>query len=70
MSPETTGIVTASEGQYSAQVEYLGVVFTSAVKRNKKIDTPVGKSNAVLREQCRSVATKRKLSNTAMLSVF
>jgi len=38
------------------------MVFKSDGKRNKKIDTRIGKANAVLRELYRSVVTKRKLS--------
>jgi len=36
----------------------------------QEIDTCIGKTNAVLREFCRSVATKRELANTVKLSVF
>jgi len=48
----------------------LGVVFTCDGRWNKEIDTRIGEANAVLRELYRSVFTKRKLSNTAKLSVF
>jgi len=50
--------------------KYLGVVFTSAGRRNKEISTRIGKANAVLRELYRSVVTKRELANTTKLSVF
>jgi len=38
--------------------------------RNKEIDTRIDKANAILPEVYRSVATKRKLSNIAKLSMF
>jgi len=46
------------------------VVFTSDRRRNKEVNTPIGKPNVALRERCRAVATKRKFSNTETLSVF
>jgi len=49
---------------------YLVVVITSDGRRNKEIDTRIGKANVVLRELCRSVVTKWDLSNTANLAVF
>jgi len=49
---------------------YLVVVFTSEKRRNKEIDTRIGKANTVLRELYRSALTKRELSTTAELSVF
>jgi len=51
--------------------KYLGVVFTNDGRRFRKIDTRIGKANAVqplLRELCRTVVTKRKLSNRVKLS--
>ena len=50
--------------------KYLGVVSTSDESRNKGIDTRIGKKNAVLRELCCSVMTKRGLSKNAKLTVF
>jgi len=47
-----------------------GVVFTSDVSRNKRIDARIGKANAVLRELYCSVVTKQGLSNNANFSVF
>jgi len=47
-----------------------GVVFASDGRRKSKIDTRIGKANAVLRELYGSVVRKRELSNTAKLSVF
>jgi len=42
----------------------LVVVFTSDRRRDKAIDTRIGKANAVLRELHRSVGTKRNLQTT------
>ena len=50
--------------------KYLEVVFKTDGRRSRKIDTRVGKANAVLREFYRYVVTKRELSNTVKLSVF
>jgi len=50
--------------------KYLRVVFTSNGSRNKKIDTRIGKANAVLREFYCSVVAKRELSKTEKLLVF
>ena len=50
--------------------KYLGVVFRSDESRNKRIDTWIGKANAVLRELCCSVVTKRELPKNANISVF
>ena len=50
--------------------KYLGVVFISDGSQNKRIDTRIGKANAVLRELYHSVATKRKILKTAKVSVF
>jgi len=60
----------ASKRQYTAageEFKYSGMVFTSDGRRNKEIDTRIGKANVVLRELYRSVFTKRELSNTAKL---
>ena len=60
-------------GNTLEQVEkfkYFEVVFTSDGRRNKEIDTRIGKTNAVLRELYRSVVAKRELWNTAKLIVF
>jgi len=51
-------------GNTLEQVEkfkYFEVVFTSDGRRNKEIDTRIGKTNAVLRELYRSVVAKREL---------
>jgi len=50
--------------------KYFGVAFVSDGRRNKEIDTRVGKAHAVLRELCRSVVIKRELSNIAKWSIF
>jgi len=47
--------------------KYLEIVSTSDRRRNREIDTGIGKANAVLRELYRSVVTKQELSNTAKL---
>jgi len=39
-------------------------------RRNKEINSRIGKANAVLRELYCIVVTERELSNTAKLSVF
>jgi len=41
--------------------KYIGVVFTSDGRRNKEIDTQIGKTNTVLREVYLSVVIKREL---------
>jgi len=41
-------------------LKFLGMVFTSDESRNKGIDTRIGTANAVPRELCCSVVTKRK----------
>ena len=56
--------------QQAEELEHLEVVFTSDGRQNKKVDTWIGKANAVLRELYRSVVTKRELSNIVKLSVF
>jgi len=50
--------------------KYHGVVFASDGWWSEEVDKRTGKVNAVLRELCRCVVTKRELSNTAKLSVF
>ena len=50
--------------------KYRGLVFASDGKRNKEIDTWIGKENIIICELHRSVFTKRKLSNTVKLSVW
>ena len=35
-----------------------------------EVDTSIGEANAVLRELCHSVVTKRELSNTAKLTDY
>ena len=72
MSLKTPKVVySASERQHTAAGEdkYLEVVFTSDGSRNKGINTRAGEANAVLREFCRSVVTKRELLKTTKLSV-
>ena len=49
---------------------WLGVVFTSDVRRNRKIDTRIAEQNAVLHEIYRSVVTKREIWKAAKLSLF
>jgi len=66
-------LVASLSGTTLQQVEklkWLGVVLTSAGRRNEEIDTRISEANAVLRELYRSVVTKRELSNTAKVSVF
>jgi len=62
--------VSSSPLQQMEKLKYLGVVFTNDGKRNKEIDTRIGKANAVLRELYRCVVTKWELSNTARFSIF
>jgi len=51
--------------------KYLGVVaFLRVTEGGVRIDTRIGKVNAVLLELYRSVVTKRSLSNTTKLLVF
>jgi len=50
--------------------QYQGVAFTIDGRRNKQIDTRIGKANVFLRELYCSVVIKRKLSNTVKLSIF
>jgi len=62
----------ASKRQYIAsvgevQVPWFWIGFHEW-RQNKEIDTRIGKANAVLREFCRSLVSKRELSNTAKLS--
>jgi len=73
MSLQKPKPVRAASDNILQQVEkfkYLGVVFMRDRRRNREIDTRVGKANAVPREFYRSVVTKRELSNTAKPSVF
>jgi len=56
--------------QQVEKFKYLGVVFTSDGRGREERDTRICKTNAVLRQLYRSVATKQELSNTAKLSVF
>jgi len=65
-------VFSASERQYTAaggdvQVPRGGIYVW---RKARKIDTRIGKANAVLRELYRSVVTKGELSNAAKLSVF
>jgi len=55
--------------QQVEKFKYLGMLFTSDERRNK-IDTRIGKANAVLRKLHRSVVIKRDVSKAAKLSVF
>ena len=50
--------------------QYQEVAFTIDGRRNKQIDTRIGKANVFLRELYCSVVIKRKLSNTVKLSIF
>jgi len=50
--------------------KYLEEDFTSDGRRNRGIDTRIGKANAVLRDLYRFVVTKRELSNMEKLSVL
>ena len=52
------------------KIKHLDVVFTSDERRNKEIDTRIGKLKAVPRKLYLSVVTKRELSNTVTLLVF
>jgi len=56
--------------QQVEKFKYLGVVFASDGSRNKEVDTPTGKADAVLRKLDRSVVTKRELFHNAILSSF
>jgi len=66
---ELKAVCAASERQYTVAGGE-GMLLTSDERRNKEIDTRIGKVDAVLRELYRSVVTKRELSNTAKLPVF
>jgi len=58
-------LVSGSTLQQVERFKYLEVVFMSAGRRNKEIDTRIGKANVVLRELYGgSVVTKRELSIT------
>jgi len=59
--------VTVNALQQVKTFKYLEIVSTSDRRRNREIDTGIGKANAVLRELYRSVVTKQELSNTAKL---
>jgi len=50
-------------------VKHLGVVFTSSGRKNKEIDTRIGKANVVLPELYRSVVAKREFLLTAKLAI-
>jgi len=56
--------------QQEEKFKYLRVIFTSDGKKNKEIDTRIGKQTQFPRELYRSVFTQRELSNTAKLLVF
>jgi len=65
--------VSANTLKQVEKFKYVEVGFTSDGRRNKEIETRLGKENAVLRELYRSMVTKRDLSNTEkllLLSVF
>jgi len=49
--------------QQTEKSKYLGLVFTSDGRRNKELDTRVGKANAVLRELYCPVVTKRSFQS-------
>ena len=55
--------------QHVETFKYLEVVFTSDKRRNKGVDTQIGKANGVLRELFCSVVAKQGLSNKANFSV-
>ena len=62
----------ASKRACTAKVKewkHVWVVFDSGGRRNKGVDTRTSKAKAILRELCRSMVTKRKLSNITKLSV-
>jgi len=56
--------------QQAETFKYLKVVFTNDRERDVETDTWIDQANAVLRKLYGSVVAKRKLSNTAKLSVF
>ena len=65
--------VSANTLKQVEKFKYVEVGFTSDGRRNKEIETRLGKENTVLRELYRSMVTKRDLSNTEkllLLSVF
>jgi len=72
---------TQARPQYALQVsdntlqqvekfQHLALVFTSDKRRNREIDTRIGKANAILRELYRSVVTKWEHLNIVKLSVY
>ena len=64
---------TANKQQYTAaggEVQVLQGGIYEWGKQEQKIDTWIGKANAVLREFYRSMVTKRELSNTAKSPVL
>jgi len=56
--------------QQVEKFKYIRVLLTSDGRRNREIETRIGKVNAVLRELYCSVVTNRELWNTAKLSVY
>ena len=62
--------VSTNTQQQGETFRYLGMVFTSDESRNKEVDTPIGKANAVSHELYCCVVTKQGLSNKANFSVF
>ena len=60
-------------GSTLKQVEkfkYLGVAFTGNKKKDKELDTRIGKASAVMRALHYLVVMKRELSKKAKLSIF
>ncbi|GAA6099878.1 uncharacterized protein LOC111191400, partial [Tachysurus ichikawai] len=60
-------------GELLSQVEefkYLGVLFTSEGRMERKIDRWIGGSSAVMRSIYRSVVVKKELSCKAKLSIY
>ncbi|TWW69469.1 hypothetical protein D4764_18G0002750 [Takifugu flavidus] len=52
------------------EFKYLGVLFTSEGRRERKIDRRIGVASAVLRTLHRSIVVKRELSQKAKLSIY
>jgi len=70
-SPEVSKLHVS--GNTLNQVEkfmYLGLVFMSDRKQNRKIDAWITITNSVLHKLYRIIVIRQKLSNTSMLSVF
>ena len=56
--------------QQTKKFKYLGVTFSSDGRQDNRLDTRIGKANAVMRQFCRSIVLKRELCTKVKLSVF